>query len=125
MLFESQKFNLPQAELKCLMLFDEEGYLTVKGIARKLDVTKSRVTKIVGGLMKRGLVQCIADPKDGRVKLISLTQKGHRKSERIDAFLKDAHRKVLLQMNPAERKTTLSSLEFLRSCMEIVKAHLK
>ena len=48
-LYESQRFNLPYAELKCLMLFKGERYLTVKGIAQKLDVAKSRVTKIVNG----------------------------------------------------------------------------
>ena len=46
-LYESQRFGVPYAELKCLMLFDGERYLTVKGIAQKLDVAKSRVTKLI------------------------------------------------------------------------------
>ena len=45
MLFESQKFGLPQAELKCLMLFDVERYLTVKGIAQRMEVRKAESQK--------------------------------------------------------------------------------
>ncbi len=125
MLFESHKFNLPQAELKCLMLFLGERYLTAKGIALKMDVAKSRVTLIIEGLIRKDLVQRVEDPKDGRVKLISLTPKGLRKTEEIEAFVKGVHEIILLQMKPSERKTVLSSLEFLRACMEIVKAQLE
>ena len=46
-LYESQRFGLPHAELKCLMLFDGQRYLTVKNMAQNLDVAKSRVTKLV------------------------------------------------------------------------------
>ena len=123
-LFETQKFGLPYAELRCLMLFDGQRYLTVKGMAQKLDVAKSRVTKIVNGLMGRGLVEQIDDPRDARVKLINLTPLGQKKSEEIDAFHKEIHRTILLHMGPDERRTVLANLELLRSAMEAVKGHL-
>ncbi len=122
--FMSQKFGLPAAELKCLMLFEGERYLTVKGMAQKLEVAKSRVTKIINGLIGRGLVTQIDDPEDARIRLISLTPAGQRKSEAIDAFRKDIHRKILLQMGTEERKDVLSRLELLRSSMEAVKEEL-
>jgi len=122
--FMSQKFGLPAAELKCLMLFEGERYLTVKGIAQKLEVAKSRVTKIVNGLMEKGLVAQIDDPKDGRIRLISLTPAGHKKSNEIDAFRKEIHREILLHMGMDERKNILSYLEVLRSAMEALKEQL-
>jgi DNA-binding MarR family transcriptional regulator len=125
MIFESDKFGLLQAELKCLMLFDEERYLTVKGISQKMEIAKSRVTKIIDGLVHKELVERTDDPKDGRVTLISLTPKGKDKSRELALFLQNAHQKVLLQMRPDERKHVLSSLELLRSSMELVKADLK
>jgi len=120
-LYESQKFGLPYAELNCLMQFNGERYLTVKGISQKLDVAKSRVTKIINGLSEKGMVEQINDPKDGRVKLISLTPIGRKKSEEIDFFLKEIHQNLLLQMGQDERKNTLSYLESLRLAMEAVK----
>lgn len=125
MLFESHKFGLPQAELKCLMLFDTERYLTVKGIAQKMEVAKSRVTKIMDGLTKKGLIQGTEDPNDGRVKLLSLTPAGQKKLREIGTFVREIHQKILYQIELDQRKTILSSLELLRSSMEAVKAELK
>ena len=119
--YESQKFGLPHSELECLMLFNGERYLTFKGIAQNLDVAKSRVTKIVDGLLRKGLVERIDDPRDARVKLLSLSASGEKLSEEIDAFNRGVHRELLLQLTMDERKSMLSHLELLRSAMEAVK----
>ena len=123
-LYESQKFDLPHAEINCLMQFNGERYLTVKGISHKLEVAKSRVTIIINGLSEKGMVEQIHDPKDARIKLISLTAKGKKKADEIVAFLRGLHQKILTQMQPEERKNILSYLQMLRSAMEAVKAQL-
>ena len=123
-LYESQKFGTPYAELKCLRLFNGERYLTVKGIAQNLDVAKSRVTKLVNGLVKKGLVEAMDDPKDARIRLINLTPNGQRISEELEAFHQNIHRKILSQLGSDERKNMLFYLELLRSAMEAVKAQL-
>ncbi len=123
-LYESQKFGLPYSELKCLMLFLGERYLTVKGIAEKLQVAKSRVTKILDRLIEKWFVVRIVDPTDARVKLISLTPKGKEKAEEFDNFQRRIHGKLLLQMNTQERKNVISQLELLRTAMEAVKEQM-
>ena len=123
-IFESQKLGLAHAEVKCLTLFNGERYLTVKGMAQKLDVAKSRITKITDGLIEKGLAKRIDDPNDARVKLISLTPAGEKKSEEITLFNRGIHRQILLQMSTEERKQVLSHMELLRSSMEAVKEQL-
>ena len=123
-LYESQKFGLPYAELNCLMQFNGERYLTVNGISQKLDVAKSRVTKIVNGLIEKGMAEQINDPKDGRIKLISLTSEGKLKTEEVTKFLQDIHQKILIQLGDEERKNVLSYLQVLRSAMEAVKTQM-
>ena len=120
-LFLSKKFDIPEAELRCLMLFGEERYLTAKGISQKLDVAKSRVTKIINGLDQKRLVESIDDPKDARIKLIGLTSKGQKKSRELSDFTKDLHQKLLLEFEPEQRKMVISCLEILRASMEAVK----
>jgi DNA-binding MarR family transcriptional regulator len=122
--YESNKFGLPYAEINCLMFFNGEHYLTVKVLSEKLDVAKSRVTKLVKGLTAKGLINQIDDPRDGRITLISLSTKGRRLSKQIEAFQKEIHRKLLLHMEPAERKNALTYLDSLRSAMEAVKEEL-
>ena len=120
-LFLSKKFDIPEAELRCLMLFGEERYLTAKGISQKLDVAKSRVTKIINGLVQKRLVESIDDPKDARVKLIGLTSKGQKQSRELNEVTKDLHQRLLLEFEPEQRKMVISCLEILRASMEAVK----
>ncbi len=123
-LFQSQKFNLTPAELRCISLFNNEKYLTTKGMSQKLEVAKSRVTKIMEGLTQKKLVQCIDDPKDARVKLIRLTQTGYNKYNEINQFMKNIHYQLLTNLSTGDRKSVLSALELLRSSMEVVKEKL-
>jgi DNA-binding MarR family transcriptional regulator len=120
-ILETGKFTLPYAELKCLMLFRGERYLTVKGIAQKLGVAKSRVTKLINGLSEKRLVNRIDDPEDARIRLISLSGKGKAVADEIEEFEQGLFQAMLIQMDPQERRGVLSNLEVLRSSMEAVK----
>ena len=121
-LYESKRFGLPYAELRCLMLFEGERYLTVKGIAQRLEVAKSRVTKLINGLVKKGLVETIEDPRDARIKLINLTIAGQGKSKEIAAFHREIHSRILMHIGAEERLNMFSYLELLRAAMEAAKA---
>ena len=121
MQYQCERFGLPDAEFRCLMLFGEERYLTAKGIALKMNVVKSRVSKIVDGLLKKKLIQRIKDPEDSRIILLSLSAKGQEKVNNINEFLQDIHYQVLLQMAPDQRKTVLTNLDILKASMEAVK----
>jgi DNA-binding MarR family transcriptional regulator len=121
MQYQCERFNLPDAELRCLGLFGEERYLTAKGIAQKMNVVKSRVSKIIDGLIRKKLVQRIKDPEDSRVSLLSLTTSGQKKLNEINVFLEEVHYQVLLQMAPDQRKTMLTNLDLLKASMESAK----
>ena len=121
MQYQCERFGLPDAEFRCLMLFGEERYLTAKGIALKMNVVKSRVSKIIEGLLKKKLVQRIKDPEDSRVSLLSLTPEGNKKLNDINEFSNDIHYQVLMQMAPDQRKAALTNLDILKASMEAVK----
>jgi DNA-binding MarR family transcriptional regulator len=122
--FLARKFLMPQAEIRCLLIFRGERYLTVKSISQKLDVAKSRVTKIVGGLKNKGFIDETDDPKDGRVKLLSLTPLGDKKCEEMGEYIWNTHEKLLMELDPEMRRSVISSLEMLRVGMESVKKDL-
>ena len=123
-LYESSRFGLPYAEIKCLLLFNGERYLTVKNMAERLEVAKSRVTKLINDLASKKLAEKISDPKDSRVKLISLTALGKKISNEVNIFQNEIHMNILSQMNEKERKDVISKLELLRASMEAVKAQM-
>lgn len=119
--YQCDRFGLPDAELRCLSLFGEERYLTPKGIALKMNLVKSRISKIVSGLVQKKLIQKISDPEDSRVTLLSLTTEGQSKLNDINVFLNEMHMEVLQQMEPEQRKTMITNLELLKASMESVK----
>jgi DNA-binding MarR family transcriptional regulator len=121
MQYQCDRFQLPDAELRCLSLFGEERYLTAKGIALKMNVVKSRVSKIIDGLIKKKLIHSIKDPEDSRVSLLSLTPMGQGKLNEINIFLKGIHGQVLSQMAPDQRQAMLTNLDILKASMEAVK----
>ena len=121
MQYQSERFNLPDAELRCLTLFGEERYLTAKGIAYKMNLVKSRVSRIIEGLLRKKMIQRFKDPEDSRVSLLSLTPDGQKKLDEINSFMEYIHSRVLQQMVPEQRKAVLTNLEILKASMESVK----
>jgi DNA-binding MarR family transcriptional regulator len=121
---EAKAFQVPQAELRCLMLFEGHKYLTGIEIAGMLEVAKSRATVIIENLEKKGLVQRSPDPNDARVKLINLTPSGQRKVREIEEFMFELHQQLLGQIDPTQRSAVITALETLRTSMEAVKAQL-
>ena len=123
-IYENQKFGVPFAELRCLLLFREDEYLTVKVIALRLDVAKSRVTKLITGLLKKGLVRRFEAPHDNRIKLICLTAEGRRMIQEVNAFHDRIFQDILSHIPVDEREQALAELSKVRDCMEKVKKTL-
>ncbi len=114
---QSERFDLPDAELRCLRLFGQERYLTPKGIAIKMGVVKSRITKLIEGLESKGLVQRLKDPADSRIALLRLTAEGQAKLNQINNHLRAANTEVLARMTPTQREALLRHLDRLRTAM--------
>jgi len=121
MQYQCERFQLPDAEFRCLGLFGEERYLTAKSIAHRMNVVKSRVSKIIDGLIKKNLIQRIKDPEDSRVQLLSLTAEGQKKINEINGFLEEVYAEVLSRMEPDQRQAMLTNLDILKASMEAVK----
>jgi len=119
--YQSERFGLPDAELRCLMHFGEEKYCTPKGLARKMNVVKSRISRIVEGLESKSLIHRTQDPEDSRVSLLSLTLKGKKKIDEIKAFNEYIHSALLKNVSTDQRAIFLSTLESLKISMELTR----
>jgi DNA-binding MarR family transcriptional regulator len=121
-MLETDLFGLPQAELSLLMQYGDQRYLTPKVLSSSLEVSKSRVSKLLESLKEKGYIQQVADPGDKRVKLLCLTETGRVKAAEIDGFIQELFSKVITELDPAQRSTVLASLELLWSAMESAKS---
>lgn len=119
--YQSERFGLPDAELRCLLLFEGQRYLTPGNIAMRMNVAKSRVSRIVDGLRGRGLVRRTPDPEDSRVSLLSLTPEGQDRLEQVRAFLSQQYRTVLERFPADQRSGVIGTLGSLKLAMESVR----
>ncbi|WP_158949021.1 MarR family winged helix-turn-helix transcriptional regulator [Pseudodesulfovibrio cashew] len=119
--YQSERFGLPDAELRCLLLFRNERYLTAKSIAERLHVAKSRVTKIVSSLVRKDFVESTDDPVDSRVKLLSLTRSGEKLLAEVLTFHSEVHRAILGRFTDEQRAMLLGSMSLLGRHMKSVR----
>lgn len=103
------------------MFGENDEYLTGTSIANKLDVAKSRATKLINGLLGKGLIRRFEALHDTRVKLICLAARGRRKIEEVDAFPQRIFQELLGHIPADEREQTLAELFKIFDCMEKVK----
>lgn len=83
-----------------------------------MGVVKSRITKLIEGLVNKGLVQRFKDPEDSRITLLRLTAKGQAKLKQINDHLRATNAEVLSRMTPTQREDLLRHLDTLRISMK-------
>jgi len=117
----SERFSLPDAEIRALLLFTDHRYLTAKSIAQQMRITRSRVTKITEGLERRGLLLRTKDPEDSRYTLLSLSADGQKTLKSLEDFNHAMNKAILATLDQAQRTTVISSLSLLQACMQAVR----
>ena len=105
--------NLTCAEWSILGIVHEEsknGGIRVGALARLLDVQMAFITNMINKLQKQGYVKHLFDEDDGRVRLISATDKGHLKVIEIEATLRKDMRSWLSTVEPKDLTTYIKVL---------------
>ena len=118
---QAERFGVPPAQLRCLLLFRQRACFRLGEIASGLEVTRSRATALVEGLVRRGLVRKRCDPGDGRARQVVLTAGGGRLLRELEAYLRRLHRRLLDRLSPGERDLVLEGLALLEGAMEQMK----
>jgi len=118
--YEVNKFSLPYAEANCLLAINQQNGCSLKKIAQQLEVSKSRVTRIIQSLAKKGLVTINAHPQDSRNKLCELSAEGYELIQKLEAFRFSLHLNVLKQINAEDREEVLNSLQKLKQAISKV-----
>jgi DNA-binding MarR family transcriptional regulator len=85
------------------------------GIARARAVSRANVSTLVSQLIAKGYVRQREHPGDRRRKQLLLTAQGQRALAEIEPARREANRKLLGGLPPAERAQLLKSL---RACLE-------
>lgn len=103
-------FGISIPEWKLLGQLHEHGKMRLAELADKLSYDPPMVTKLAKKLEKKGLSKRVADAKDERAKVISITAKGNTLVKNIEPEVKRAMRIILKGITPDELRSYLKVL---------------
>lgn len=108
-----RELGLPFSRFRALRRIEREA-LTQRDLAERLRVDASAMTSIVNDLVGHGLATRVANPADGRSKLVDITDEGRAFMDRMRG-LPDAAPPLLDTLNATERRELARLLAKMRS----------
>lgn len=114
-------YSFPQ--MATLLILDEEGEQTVKGVAVLLGRSFSATSRLLDQLVVRGLITRREDERDRRVKRVAITTQGRRFVETIERQRADAQLAVMDYLSPEERAEVVRGMVLLVEAARRKKDH--
>lgn len=114
----AENLKLSVSEFKCLRSFRNEGILSVKELAKRMNLTSSRMTRIIDGLVEKGYVTRDFNPQDRRVIDVALTKEGTEITRKLNIDYVSIHEDILSHMQPSSRPAVIKALRELSEAMK-------
>jgi DNA-binding MarR family transcriptional regulator len=114
--FDDFEFSLVQ--MVTLLLLDEEGELPIKQIAAELGHSVSATSRMLGQLVKRGLVSRRENEGDRRQKLVAITESGRTLLAAVERRRVDAQLTSMQDLLAGERAEVARAMALLAEAGE-------
>ncbi len=114
----AKNLNLTVAEFKLLRCFRNDQVLSVSELAKRMDLSNSRLTRILDGLVEKELV--IREPalKDRRKMELNLTAAGKNIQDEINKIYINTHKEILGLLPQGADDSVIFAMEKLRDAMK-------
>jgi DNA-binding MarR family transcriptional regulator len=110
----AQKLHLTVAEFKLLRSIKDEEMLSAGALAKRMELSSSRITRIIDGLVKKGLVVKGSDGRDRRIVEIRLTPEGVRTRDQLRAMYVTVHQDIINLLPSDAGESVMEAMEKLR-----------
>ena len=118
MLF-AQKFGISLAGFRCLRHLHEHQQAIVKQLAESMNLTSSRLTRIIDDLISKDLVIRESKPFDRRAYIISLTKKGKELAKKLYGNFNTLHEVIFSEISDSNQKTITKSLRQMLDSLDL------
>lgn len=118
---QAEKFGLSIPESRVLIAMKMDNCAIATEIAKKLCLAKSRITRIIDGMVEKGLIIRKTFDKDRRIWLVELTEHGETTASQLMVSIAEAQNKVLDAIPADEHSVIYSSLRKLESALNFVR----
>ena len=124
-IIQAKALGLKISEIRALTAVITEHCHSAAELSKSLDVVSSRVTRIIDGLVDKGLAVRSESSGDRRVCLINLTQKGEETARMIVEFTLKLHDEALKSLPADLRGKSLKLLTAIKDAMSSVGRRLE
>ena len=114
----AEQYGLTQAEFRCLKLFDKKEIVNNKTIAKRMNLSASRLTRIIDGLVAKGYTEREINPSDRRNMDVTLSKKGMHLVQKLDLAYVNIHKELLENIELAQHKPLIYAMTNLLGAME-------
>lgn len=114
----AQKRNLNYYMVSLLYILLSRESLTQKEFCENYEIPKQTIGNVIAPLKKGGIIILLPSPKDGREKLLSLTEKGRAYAEELLAPLLEVENAVMKKFGEAEMEQIVSLITEFSELLE-------
>lgn len=110
----AHRLNLTVAEFKLLRALQDGESLSAGALAKRMGLSSSRITRIIDGLIAKGMVRKEAGGKDRRIVDIILTPAGMASRSQLKAMYVSVHEEIINLLPSDTSESVIQAMEKLR-----------
>jgi len=114
----AEQYGLTQAEFRCLRLFGTKESSNNKAIAERMNLSASRLTRIIDGLVKKAYMIREIDSDDRRNMRVTLSKQGIEIVHRLNNAYIGIHKEILDEIEEPQHKPLITAMTHLLSGLE-------
>lgn len=114
----AEQYGLTQAEFRCLKMFDKKETVNNKTIAQRMNLSASRLTRIIDGLVAKGYTEREINLNDRRNMDVTLSKKGMQLVQKLDQAYVNIHKELLENIETTQHKPLIYAMTNLLAAME-------
>lgn len=110
--------NLTQAEFRCLRLFGTDESVNNKKIAERMNLSPSRLTRIIDGLVEKEYILREIDPDDRRNMRVMLSRRGKHLVNQLNKAYVQIHNEILQDIEVEQHEPLITAMQHLLEALE-------
>jgi len=110
--------NLTQAEFRCLRLFGTDESVNNKKIAERMNLSPSRLTRIIDGLVEKEYILREIDPEDRRNMRVMLSKRGRQLVNQLNKAYVQIHSEILQDIEVSQHEPLIVAMQHLLEALE-------
>lgn len=114
----AEQHGLFQVEFRCLRLLGLDEKLNNRTLAKRMDLSPSRLTRVIDGLVKKGYMIREIDKDDRRNIRVSLSRRGKNLSNKLNNAFIQIHSEILEEIDVSKHESLIKAMSNLNSAME-------